>query len=110
MTQQNNQGTPTTIGKRIKELREKRGWNQTTAAVQLLVSTSVLSRIESGKRELTLFMLIQVCEVFHVSADYVLYGEKDTENQIDLNGLPFAQINAIKEIVNGLRRTCQIGK
>ena len=105
MKQQNNQGTPTTMRGRIKELREERGWNQTVAARQLLVSASVLNRIESGEREPTLPMLKQICEVFHVSADYVLYGEKDTENQIDLNGLPFAQINAIKEIVNGLRRS-----
>lgn len=95
------------VGKRIKELRKKSGWNQAVAARQLLVSESVLCRIEKGDRDPTFPILKRICEVFHVSADYVIYGEKDTENQLDLNGLPFLKINAIKELTSGIRCNCQ---
>ena len=85
-----------TIQERIKELRCKNRLTQEGAALKFHTNKSTWSRIESGE---------QICQEWHVSADYLLFGEKDTENQVDLSGLSFFQIHMVKELVNDLRRS-----
>lgn len=92
-----------TIQERIKELRCKNRLTQEGAALKFHTNKSTWSRIESGERAPSLQLVEQICQEWHVSADYLLFGEKDTENQVDLSGLSFSQIHIVKELVNDLR-------
>lgn len=97
--------TDSTIQERIKALRKKNGLTQDGAAMRFHTNKSTWSRIESGEREPSLQLVEQICKEWHVSADYLLFGENDTKNQVDLSGLTYPQRVAIKEVVNGLRRS-----
>lgn len=94
-----------TTGERLKKLRLENNLNQEGAAMTFHMDKSTWSRIESGRREPSIRLIEQVCQKWHVSADYLLFGEKNSENCVDLEGLTFAQIAAVKEIVKGLRRS-----
>lgn len=77
----------------------------TEASIKFNMDKSTWSRIESGDREPSVQVLKAICEEWHVSADYLLFGKEARENQVDLDGLSFSQINAVKVIVDGLRRS-----
>jgi len=94
-----------TVANRIRELRQKHNLNQTEAAMKFHMDKSTWNRIESGERGPALPFIMQICEEWHVSADYLLFGERNLENQVDLNGLPPSQIHAVKELVDGLRHS-----
>lgn len=92
-----------TIANRIRKLREKHNLNITEASIHFNMDKSTWSRIESGKVKPSLQLVETICREWHVSADYLLFGERDTENQVDLSGLPYSQIHAIKVVLDGLR-------
>lgn len=93
-----------TMAERIKTLRKKHNLNQTGAAMIFHIDKTSWSRIESEQREPSIQLVKAICKEWHVSADYLLFGETDPENEVDLNGLSLSQIHAVKEIVDGLRR------
>lgn len=64
-------------GTRIRELREKREMSQLELARQLGINNSVLSRIESGKRDVEDYLLVKFADFFRVSTDYLLYQTND---------------------------------
>lgn len=55
------------IGKRIRDIRKKQGLTQETVASILNISTQKMSRIESGKNDITFTMITQLADVFNVS-------------------------------------------
>lgn len=57
---------------RIKALREDADITQQQMALLLNVAQNTYSQYETGKRELPISLLIQICEFFHVSSDYIL--------------------------------------
>lgn len=95
----------TTIGKRIRELRKQHRLSLDGVALKFHVDKSTWSRIENGHREPSIQLVSQICMTWNVSADYLLFGEKDSGTQLNLDGLSFYQISAIKEIVKGLRHS-----
>lgn len=58
--------------KRIRDLREDRDLTQQQIARVLRTSQTVYSRYELGKRALPIEHLIKLCEIYSVSADYIL--------------------------------------
>lgn len=68
------------IGKRIRELRKKRGKTQSYFADLLYISPSYLALIESGKRTPTLEVLVQISKICDVTLDYLVYGNDNTLN------------------------------
>lgn len=60
------------IGERIKELRLDSGWSQTTLADKLFVSQDTISLWELGKSLPDIENLVKLCQLFRVSADYLL--------------------------------------
>lgn len=89
-----------TIGKRLKDLRENyrdangKKLNQEDFASLIDLGKaesskqSMLSLIESGKKYPTVPQLLKYCELFNVSADFILKGEQQT------NSRPSAAITA----------------
>ncbi|HEX3038607.1 MAG TPA: helix-turn-helix transcriptional regulator [Oscillospiraceae bacterium] len=65
--------------KRIKELREDRDLSQTDIANVLEIKQVVYSRYERGERELPIHLLIKLCRIYNVSADYILELNKKSK-------------------------------
>ena len=65
------------IGDRIKSLRQDRKISQEQMALDLHISRSTVSKIETDGRITSLEVLIQLSEYYHVSTDYILKGISD---------------------------------
>ena len=57
---------------RIKELREEAGFTQSEIADALNTSTQYYQKYEKGKHPLPIHHLKKLCEIYNVSADYIL--------------------------------------
>ena len=66
---------------RIRKAREDMGFTREQFAEQLEVSVSYLAELERGRTGISVKMLIKVCKLLGLSADYVLFGEARTEDQ-----------------------------
>ena len=64
-------------GKRIRELREERGWTQAELGQRLNCTQRTVSRYETELHELNTGLIISLCQIFEVSADYLLGLEDD---------------------------------
>lgn len=62
-------------GARIAALRMNKGLTQEQLADALSISWSLLSKTETGNRDITIQLLCAVVNYFQVSADYILSGE-----------------------------------
>jgi transcriptional regulator with XRE-family HTH domain len=63
-------------GKKIAELREKRGLTQDELAARLGITRAALSHYETGRRQPDYDTLCLIAEFFHVSVDYLLDREQ----------------------------------
>ena len=65
---------------RIRQARENMGYTREKFAEKLDVSVSYLAELERGRTGISVKMLIKVCNVLGLSADYVLFGtERDAD-------------------------------
>lgn len=62
-------GSTTTIGERLRTIREKRGLSQNALAVRAQLHPSSVSRIECGRHEPTLETLRALAAVLRVKLD-----------------------------------------
>ena len=62
------------FGKRIQELRKKRDQSQVQVAMALNISTQYLSNMETGERNPSIDLLVQMANHFHVSLEYLILG------------------------------------
>lgn len=58
--------------KRIRNLRQDSDYTQDFVAHYLGTSQTMYARYERGANELPIRHLIALCELYHVSADYIL--------------------------------------
>lgn len=98
------------IGRRVQEVREKRGLTQEKFAELLEVGVQHVSKMERGVTGMSLTTLKNICGILHVSADYLLLGigsahENDSVSQ-QLHNLPSNQAvlveNAISQLLQAL--------
>ena len=61
---------------RIRKAREDAGYTLEKFAELLDVSVSYMAEVERGRTGISVKMLIKICDVLGLSADYVLFGEK----------------------------------
>jgi transcriptional regulator with XRE-family HTH domain len=85
------------LGKRIRTERTNRGLTQDNLAEAVGVSSPYIGQIERGERGVSLETLINICNYFHETADYLL-GEHYTWKDVDyyktqwaklMNNVPF---------------------
>ena len=67
---------PTAVGKRIKELREKRGISRAVMAHALDIRESKIQDIERGKQKVPSDLLTQLSKYFDVDIEYILTGAR----------------------------------
>jgi transcriptional regulator with XRE-family HTH domain len=60
------------IGKNIRRIRCKQGWNQAEAAKRLRLSTAAFSNIETGITDISISRLYQLADIFQVSVHEIL--------------------------------------
>ena len=72
---------------RIRKAREDMGYTREKFAEKLDVSVSYLAELERGRTGISVKMLIKVCNVLGLSADYVLFGTERTEDELRLDAI-----------------------
>ncbi len=70
------------FGERIKELRIEKNWTQSDLAAQIQCNQQTVSRYEQEKIDLSTDVIIRLCHLFKVSADYLLGLEDETGAKI----------------------------
>lgn len=65
------------LATRIAKLRSQTGWSQAQLAKTLQVDLKTVRKWESGDSEPSAKNILRLCQVFSVSADYLL-GKEDT--------------------------------
>lgn len=98
---------PTTIerdavGSRVRELRESRNMTQDELAGVLGIANSALSRIESGERGLAAVELAVLAESYGVSADFLLFGEREEEVLLRAEGDAADAVQFARELVRDI--------
>jgi transcriptional regulator with XRE-family HTH domain len=89
------------IGERIAALRKSRNLKQKDVSFSLGIDITNLSRIETGTSYPTIETLAKLCELFGVSADYILgiekgqiIGDADIKATINLPDLAIEKLKA----------------
>ena len=65
-------------GEIIRNLRKKRGWNQTQLGEKIGMTHSGIASIEQGRNDPSANTIIKIAEVFDVTTDYILTGREST--------------------------------
>lgn len=60
----------------LKKIRKQQNLNQQKVAIDLNISREALSHYETGKREPSLALLVQMSQYFNVSINYLITGEE----------------------------------
>jgi len=71
-----------TIGDKILNLRKARGWSQEEMADRVGVSRQAVSRWEAGSAKPDADKIVDICDLFGVSADYLLRDRYAGEGEI----------------------------
>ena len=62
------------FGRRLRELRQEKGWSQETLANLADIDRTYIPGIESGKRNISLVILEKLASVFNQSVSHLLNG------------------------------------
>ena len=94
------------IGEKILELRTQKNMTQEELAERLGVTRQSVSKWESNGTFPNINKLLEICDIFQVSLDYLLRGKKyspGVENNISghLSNSPFIQANNGGVVFNG---------
>jgi transcriptional regulator with XRE-family HTH domain len=57
---------------RIRDLREDFDWTQKDVAEYLVLNRGVYQRYETGEREIPVWAVIKLAQLYHTSTDYIL--------------------------------------
>lgn len=87
------------VGKRIRELREKKGITQDTLAEILSVGPNVIGCYERGEYGPSKKAMTLLCQYFSVSSDYLLYGETGDFSDIMERIDHFSDVDKMKLMV-----------
>lgn len=70
------------MGKRVRKCREMLGYTREQFAEKLDISVTFAADIELGKKGMSLDTLIKICELFSVSADYIIWGRGERSENV----------------------------
>lgn len=84
------------IGDHIRKLREEKGWTQQVLDKKLGKKTSTISAYETNAKLPSVDCLIEMAELFDVSLDTLVYGNRS--NMISIRALRPEQKELISEL------------
>ncbi|MCM1052680.1 MAG: helix-turn-helix domain-containing protein [Ruminococcus sp.] len=94
---------PEKIGRFIKELREEKGLTQEGLGELIPIGREAISKWERGKTYPDYQTLLRLSEIFNVTTNELLYGEKENkENKskvVNINGVIYQERNKIKKTI-----------
>lgn len=90
------------IGKRIKNLRNKKGWSANELGKRINVGESAIRNYESDYRTPKMDKLESLADVFNVSIDYLI-GKTDTPNEYGFEDIFKSGIKKGTKILESLR-------
>lgn len=96
---------PIETGKRIHKCRKTKHFTQEQAAESLNISIKHYSEIERGITGLSFELFIKICEIYSVSADFLLFGEQEEISPqllLKLNSFPTEKKNQILSILTAI--------
>jgi len=64
---------------KLIQLRKQKGYSQESLAEKLDVSRQAISRWENGETTPDMSVLIKLCEVYSISADYLIRDDYEKE-------------------------------
>lgn len=64
-------------GKRLKDLRKKKGYTQESFANEIGISHRTYSGIESGAHSTSIDTFVVVAQALETSLDYIVFGKED---------------------------------
>lgn len=73
-----------TLGKRIKQLRQQRGWSQAQLSKKLNVHQKQISGYERGIHSPSIELLVRMAELFNVSLDYIAFDNREEKDIIPI--------------------------
>jgi transcriptional regulator with XRE-family HTH domain len=73
-----------TLGDRIKQLRQQRGWSQAQLSKKLNVHQKQISGYERGIHSPSIELLIRMAELFNVSLDYIAFDNRQDKNIVPI--------------------------
>lgn len=68
------------LGDRIKQLRQQRGWSQAQLSKKLNIHQKQISGYERGIHAPSIELLIRMAELFNVSLDYIAFKDHEEKN------------------------------
>lgn len=75
----------------IKKLRKKRGWSQAELAEKVGTHLTHINRLEKGKYNPSLDILLKLADAFEVSLDVLVHDDNDNLNEIKIEDKSLAQ-------------------
>lgn len=84
------------IGDHIRKLREEKGWTQQVLGKKLGKKTSTISAYETNAKLPSVDCLIEMAELFDVSLDTLVYGNRS--NMISIRALRPEQKNRFRSL------------
>ena len=102
-------------GDRLKDLRKKHNFTQRDISNFLNISQSLIAKIESNERNLNLTKVLKLCDLYNVSAEYILYGEGEFDvNNIlvkkDNKAIDLKTLARMNKILNNLKEMDKLSK
>lgn len=109
-----------TMGEKILRLRKARGWSQEELADRLGITRQAISRWESNSAKPDADKIVDICDLFGVSADYLLRGNYTGEDHMPVSppevnsdppqrsGITAVQILGILLIISAVLLFCSI--
>ena len=97
------------IGQRIRGVRRQNDRTQMQFSEDIYITPNFLSEIENGKKGLSCETLYNICETQKVSADYLLFWEKEPELSPPepivetASNMPPEQLNILIRYLNALK-------
>ncbi|HJA94089.1 MAG TPA: helix-turn-helix transcriptional regulator [Candidatus Eisenbergiella merdipullorum] len=91
------------IGDRIKQLRTDAKMTQPELAAKLEVTRSAIATYENNTRQPSFHVLVRIAEIFHVSTDYLLLGNKN--DLLDVSGLTVDQKMILTDLIKNFKES-----
>ena len=92
------------LSDRLKQSRKNMNLSRRQVADLIGVSESLIGLYEAGTRQPSLYALIKLSSLYHVSTDYLLGCKSpETSYSISLSGLSEEQLNAIEMVMKCFR-------